>query len=365
MPSFAYQSIHIYLQSKYIAKQCFAKRTRQSRVVDHECKKIIENYQEELKGKYVGRDLKIKLKELKNYFKKFKSDVINNDICENNDFSAFRAWYLEFKIEYKNELTGLNNNSYTSICSEGYEKLMPLLVRMNQKLARQHELHSNDTSASSPTIKNFQLFPLRTNLIPHHIKIDTYVLADILLTDLLTGKPNNDLAAMIIFGHNVRTGKTQQNDQININAGKSEIIRNIEKYKIDIWNKLINNELHVLRKQDKFVFDYLISTNGFDVSIYMLKNEYMEKKQKFKQKKIKGKKNFTEKTKGMTKEQIQEYRDENKQQKNKITRRRMPPSLREALQAVLKLKKIKKYNLCIARNASLCEGGKAASSYHK
>jgi hypothetical protein len=41
----------------------------------------------------------------------------------------------------------------------------------------------------------------------------------------------------------------------------------------------------------------------------------------------------------------------------------MPPSLREALQTVLKLKKIKKYNLCIACNASLCEGGKAASSH--
>jgi hypothetical protein len=92
---------------------------------------------------------------------------------------------------------------------------------------------------------SFQFFPLRTNIIPKNITIDTKILIELLVTE---GLPKNTYFS------------------------------NIDKYKKELWSSLFNMNNKMFKQKNR-TFDYRILTDGFSVSIQFIHNNFIEKKQ--------------------------------------------------------------------------------------
>jgi hypothetical protein len=125
---------------------------------------------------------------------------------------------------------------------------------------------------------SFQFFPLRTNMIPKNIAIDTKILIELLITE---GLPKNTYFS------------------------------NIDKYKKELWSSLFNMNNKMFKQNDR-IFDYRILTDGFSVSIQFIHNNFIEK-QTIKKTNIKnGKQKAMELYKNLDRSQIEEIKENRK-----------------------------------------------------
>ncbi len=89
-------------------------------------------------------------------------------------------------------------------------------------------------------IKMFQFFPLRTNIIPKYIPIDTTSIIELFITE-----------------------------------HKNDYLTDVENCKDEIWNKYFKLDDKIF-KQKNYTFDYKISTDCIGVSIQLLHNSFVE-----------------------------------------------------------------------------------------
>ena len=128
---------------------------------------------------------------------------------------------------------------------------------------------------------SYQFFPLRTDIIPKYIPIDTKSLIEIFIRE-----------------------------------NKNELLNNIEDNKFSIWNTFFNLNDSIF-EQSNDTFDYKIYTDCYSVSIQML---YKDKVQDEKNKKnnVKNKRNENRiNTKNMTYEEKEVYKIKQKEEKKK------------------------------------------------
>ena len=129
---------------------------------------------------------------------------------------------------------------------------------------------------------SYQFFPLRTDIIPKYIPIDTKSLIEIFIRE-----------------------------------NKNNLLNNVEDNKISIWNTFFNlNDL--IFEQSNYTFDYKIYTDCYSVSIQMLDKDKVESEKKKKENmKIKRQENRIN-TKDMTQEEKEVYKIKQKEEKKKI-----------------------------------------------
>jgi len=89
-------------------------------------------------------------------------------------------------------------------------------------------------------LKLFKAFPLRTDIVPKYISIDTAVLVDLFITK-------------------------------NLN----DYFSNIEEHKVTLWSQLFDMKKKIF-KMKNYTFDFFVSTDGCSVSIKFLHNSYVE-----------------------------------------------------------------------------------------
>lgn len=83
-----------------------------------------------------------------------------------------------------------------------------------------------------------------------------------------------------------------------------------------MWSMLFDTDNSIF-KQSNYVFDYKIYTNGYSVSIQMLKTDKVDSEKKRKKNASKKRNENKEKTKDMTKEQKEEFKKKYQEEKKK------------------------------------------------
>jgi len=91
--------------------------------------------------------------------------------------------------------------------------------------------------------KSFQFFPIRSDIVPKYIPIDTASLIDLFVKE-----------------------------------NKNKYLADIEYYKNMLWSTLLNTSDPIF-KQKNYTFDHRISTDGFAISIQLINNACLEKEQ--------------------------------------------------------------------------------------
>jgi hypothetical protein len=128
---------------------------------------------------------------------------------------------------------------------------------------------------------SYQFFPLRTDIVPKYIPIDTKSLIEILIRE-----------------------------------NKNELLNNIEDNKFSIWNTFFNLNNSIF-EQSNYIFDYKIYTDCYSVSIQMLHKDKIEDEKKKKENMKKKKKENRLNTKNMTQEEKEIYKIKQKDEKKK------------------------------------------------
>jgi len=158
---------------------------------------------------------------------------------------------------------------------------------------------------------SYQFFPLRTDIIPKYIPIDTKSLIEIFI------KENND-----------------------------KLLNDISNNKFSIWNTFFNLNDHIF-EQSNYTFDYKIYTDCYSVSIQMLKKDKVENEKKKKENmKIKRRENRIN-TKDMTQEEKEVYKikqkeeKKNNEEKYKLEQKKIKDKAKEEFKKLPKEEQIK------------------------
>ena len=223
-------------------------------------------------------------------FKKINSDIIeksekgkkteirkqlNKDVYEikqdllNNTLKSDKK-YHEWINKHRNNIFPKEfKNSYEFDVQSNPQKYIKSMIYMCEQIEKEGT-------------KLFQFLPLRTDITIKYIQIDTKSLIELFIT-----------------------------------KNKNVLLKDIENNKKVIWNTYFKLDNPIF-KQNNYIFDYVITTDCFSVSIKMLNKNNVEEENK-KKLNMKNKKNKNkEKTKNMTQEQKEKFKKEEKlKQKSK------------------------------------------------
>lgn len=209
------------------------------------------------------RGSKVQLrKQLNKDLYEIKEDLINNTLLSNHK-------YHQWINQHKNYIFPID---YT----DSYE----FDIKNNPKKYIKHMIYMCLQIEELGT-KSFQFFPLRNNLIPKYIPIDTKTIIELLVDD----------TSLL---------------ELNVND-KNVLLNDIFTYKHQIWNLFfkLNNPIF---KQNHYTFDYRISTDCFGVSIQLIHNNHIEKSNQQKLN-MKNKRNeMKNNCKDMSQEEREEYK---------------------------------------------------------
>ena len=209
----------------------------------------------EILDKVTKKEKVSKRKELNQELYQVKEDLINNTLKSNEIYHEWINKHRKniFPVEYT------NSYEYDIDCNP--QKYLKYMIYMCLEL-KQLE------------VKSFQFFPLRTDIIPKYIPIDTATLVDLM-----------------------------------IDKDKNKYFKNIENEKNNIWSMYFKLDLQIF-KQKHYQFDYRISTDCFGVSIQLIHNDSVQLS-KDKKANMKAKRNSSkELCKDMTQEDKEKYKAE-------------------------------------------------------
>jgi len=201
-------------------------------------------------------------KELNKDVYEIKQDLINNTLKSNE---KYHNWINKHKenIFYKDFV---NSNEFDIQNNpQRYLKSMIYMCLELQKLET----------------KSFQFFPLRTDIIQKFCPIDTKTLIELF-----------------------------------IKKDKKKYLDDVESYKEPVWTMLFDINKPIF-KQSNYIFDYKIYTDGYSVSIQMLKTDKVESEKQKKQNMKNKRKENKELTKDMTEEQKTEFKKKCEEEKKK------------------------------------------------
>lgn len=205
-------------------------------------------YQKEIKDKEFKKQLFTDLKKLKN-------DLINKtSTCD---------------IKYKN---WLNENRDKIIPKECHEKGYYYDIQIEPQKYLKHMIWMN-TELEKIDGKMFQFMPLRTDIIPKFIPIDTKTLIEIFVKN------------------------------------KNNYLKDIENTKKELWNKYFTINI----KLNNYDFDYTIITDGYSVSIRYIHHNYVKEENEKKNKMRLARQEY----KGLNKEEKEELKKKKKEEKKK------------------------------------------------
>jgi hypothetical protein len=215
---------------------------------------ILENTKDSLKNE----SRKLLNKELY----EIKEDLINNTLLSN-------VKYHEWINKHRNNIFPTEFiNSYDYDIQTNPQKYIKAMIYMCL------EIEKIGTAS-------YQFFPLRTNIMPKYIPIDTKSLIE-----------------------------------IYIRENKNELLSDIEKYKSELWNKFFNLNDDIFY-QSNYTFDYKIYTDCFSVSIQMICKDNIEESKKKKDNMKAKRKENKENTKDMTPEEKEDYKNKQNDEKKK------------------------------------------------
>ena len=191
-----------------------------------------------------------------------KQDLIN-DTLESDP--KYHNWINEMKKQILPQKTKDTHENEVNINPQKY---IPYMIQMNI-LLEQKEL------------KGFQFFPLRTEIVPKYIPLDTASVVELLIEN----------------GTKYKSKLTECQDEI--------------------WSKILNLDSKVFSKKN-YVFDYSIMTNGYDVSIRFINNKYVEKKIKINEIKQTAQKAAKKEYKGMSQIEVNKIKIERDNKQKEI-----------------------------------------------
>ncbi len=191
-----------------------------------------------------------------------KQDLLNNTLKSNEKYHKWINTHRD-NIFYKDFV-----NSYEFDIENNPQRYLKSMIYMCEQIEKLET-------------KSFQFFPLRTEISPKYIPIDTKSII-----------------------------------QLFIREDVNELLNDIEGNKEKIWNKFFNINDPVF-SQSNYKFDYKIYTDCYSVSIQMLLNDMVESEKKKKQNMKNKKKENKELTKNMTEEQKTEFKKKLEESKKK------------------------------------------------
>lgn len=147
---------------------------------------------------------------------------------------------VSLKSEFKNKLLPTNYIvSYQSDVHHHPQKYIKFMIYISLFLEQKG-------------YKMMQFFPLRTNIVPKHIQIDTSILISIF---------------------DIKKEKKEEDDN------EEEYTDDISGNKDEIWKMIFKTDKKVFKSKG-YTFDHMITTNGYDICIRLLKNESIEGKKR-------------------------------------------------------------------------------------
>ena len=251
-----------------------------TRILNYEAITILTNITNNIKEHYVSHVYKLlniafktkERKDDKNYIKFIRliiKDILEID-CKYE--SKDKETVDDFKkIFIPNKEIFLKDSIHYDIQANPLDYLYNMfeVQKILEKLKKkQIEENENNKNKKYKSIKTINVLPLRTNIIPKNITIDTTVLLDLFYEDQ--------------------------------NIPKNKIRNNISRYKNKIWYSLFKMEKRkIFNRKDK-VFSYIIKTDGISVSLMFddkktaVKKQIRQDKMKEGRKKIKNNENQEE-----------------------------------------------------------------------
>jgi len=178
----------------------------------------------------------IKNNKIKIIHDKLYEDIVNNTL---NSENIFHEWIKYNILFIKNNFNSIN---YIDIDSK---------LNSEPFMFIKHMIFMNKNLEINKSKKHYQIIPLRTNMTPKHIPINTHALVDILDSSYLDYNKND-------YHNDTSKG-------------------------IDIWNKFFLFSSDYIEQTIKkgFIFSGLILTNGHEIIFNFYSKKYMDKKNNF------------------------------------------------------------------------------------
>lgn len=184
------------------------------------------------KSKMSKEEKKQKKYELNKEFREIKNDLMSFD-KKLISKKEYHTWVLEQRNKiYGTKKSFDKNNIHYDIKSNTFEYIKPLIY-IGKQLEKIYDNMANDNKQ----IRLFNVLPLRTNIVPKHICIDTCSL----IQNLIEGSTAEHLK-----------NYKKDNNQYNL------------------WNKLFNLNKKVFKK-NHYQFNYMIKTDAISVSILFIR----------------------------------------------------------------------------------------------
>lgn len=194
--------------------------------------KEFENNEE---NKKLNSDEKSKLrKQMRAELTKVKNDLINNTMTSDN---KYHKWIEKYRGELLPNKFGEKLVNDVMSNPQKYLKYMYKIAKYLGELG----------------MKQIQFFPLRTNIYPKYITLDTKALIEIFIKE-----------------------------------NKRKYLHNVEEYKNEVWCKVFDLNNKIFEKKNH-QFNYLILTDGYSTSIVFIHNDYVSEEEQKKRLQKEGK----------------------------------------------------------------------------
>ncbi len=250
--------------------------THLNTVLDYVCDDITTMFENNIKANYVDyvesyvnsywkKDLLIKkikkiyktkrermekIRKLTSNLRQIKNDLLNVENDKLTSHKSYHHWILESRKYILPPKSTFEKHSiyYDIQCKpQDYFKSM---IYISQFIENDHEFVNSvkrTFNKKEEQIKFLNLFPLRSSIIPSHMKLDTTTLVHLLFTEK-NGKKDHYLSK----------------GNLKINEDK-------------IWNFFFRTERTIFKKTN-YSFHHMISTDGVSASIIFLLNKYVGKR---------------------------------------------------------------------------------------
>ena len=179
------------------------------------------------------KEKEIKLRKLGNELRKIKNDILNVETTEYKSHYSYHSWINEQKKKIMPVKPKFEKQSiyYDIQCHP--QDYFPCMIFMMKQIEKQE-------------IKIKNVFPMRNDIIPKHIRLDTTTLVMLLFTKKQGGK-----------------GEYTTKGNLKINENK-------------IWNFFFNTERQCFQKPN-YIFHHMIETDGVSATILFIRNEFIGK----------------------------------------------------------------------------------------
>ena len=253
-----------------------------SQIIGYSCVDIMKNIENNIKKHYI----KYINRFVNSSFKKEHTEILNQ--YNGKEQCAKRKELRQELYDVKKDLqenTLDSNEKYHNWIKKHRSNITPSTINDKHTLQNDIECHPQKylknmiymcLELEDIETKLFQFFPLRTDIIPKFIAVDTKSIIELF-----------------------------------IKTNKNEYLTELEEYKESIWNIYfdMNNKIF---KQKNYEFDYRIMTDGLSVSLQMINKKYVEQNNQKKTNMKNKRRENKEAMKGMTEEEIKVFKEKQK-----------------------------------------------------